>query len=159
MPISTLIGILLILSSFAYYIGRKRAFKVAQGKIRNLHSLPAYYGLYTAIWCGVPAFIILGIWTAFESTIITNLVVADLPREITNLGKDQMNLVINDINNIVSGNIVSGDISPAMQAAADHYTNLQTTSHALLAVVVLALAIIAGSLTLTKIKQHQRIKK
>ena len=153
-----LIFALLLLSSFAYYFGKKRAFYVAEGKTRNLHSLPAYYGLYTAIWCGIPALLILFIWTAFESSIITNLVVADLPAEISNQSPDRLNLVINDIKNLVSGNITSGVISPELQRAADHYKQLQATSSYLLTVLVLVLAIIASAFTLIKIKQHQRAR-
>ena len=77
---------LLALSSFAYYLGRRRAFSVAQGAIRNLHSLPSYYGLYTAIWCGVPALLLLGLWLGFEDTIITHLVVAELPPRLAGAG-------------------------------------------------------------------------
>ena len=158
MQATTLILILLVLSSLAYYMGKKRAFAVAEGHIRNLHSLPAYYGLYTAIWCGIPALLLLGVWTAFEGTIITNLVVADLPQETRELGPDRLNLVINDIKNLVSGNIVSHKVEPAMQAAADHYSSLQSTSHILLALVALAVAIGAGVLTLGHIKKHHRAR-
>jgi phosphate transport system permease protein len=154
----TLIAVLLLLTSVAYYLGRKRAFAVAQGKIRKLHSLPAYYGLYTAIWCGVPALLILAVWVFFENTIITHLVVSDLPEEIRQLGADRLNLVVNDIKNIVTGNIVSSEPDPAILAAAEHYKSLQNTSRALLMVVVLAIALAAGSFTLTKIKAKQRAR-
>ncbi|WP_455211416.1 phosphate ABC transporter permease subunit PstC [Kaarinaea lacus] len=154
----TLIIVLLMLSSIAYYLGRKRAFAVAQGNIRKLHSLPLYYGLYAAIWCGIPALLIFSVWNAFETTIITNLVVADLPEHIRNLGPDRLNLVINDIKNLVSGNIVSTEISPEMQAAADHYRHLQSISHWLLVVIALAIAVGSGSLMLTKIKTKQRAR-
>ena len=155
---SILVIVLLALSSLAYYMGKKRAFQIAQGKIRNLHSLPTYYGLYTAIWCGIPALIILGIWIAFEPSIITHLVVAGLPEEVRNIGPDRMNLVINDIKNLVSGNITSGDVDQNLRAAADHYHSLVSTSHAALTTVVLCLAIGAGALTLTRIKAHQRAR-
>jgi phosphate transport system permease protein len=158
MQATTLVIFLLALSSIAYYLGKKRAFAVSEGKIRNLHSLPAYYGLYTAIWCGIPALIILAIWSAFESTIITNLVVSGLPAETRELGPDHLNLIVNDIRNLVSGNIVSGDIDPIMQSAADHYVSLQSTSQALLAAVVLAIAIGAGVLVLGHIKKHQHAR-
>ena len=158
MQTSTLIIVLLALSSLAYYVGKKRAFAVANGKIRSLHSLPAYYGLYTAIWCGLPALIILAIWIAFEGAIITNLVVADLPSQIQAQGADRLNLIVNDIKNLVSGNIVSGEVDPAMQAAADHYKSLQATSDLLLMLVVLSVAIGAGALTLGHIKQHHRAR-
>ena len=158
MQVHTLIFVLLILSSIGYYLGRRRAFAVAQGHIRKLHSLPIYYGLYTAIWCGVPALLILAVWTAFETTIITHLVVAGLPEDIRNLGPDRLNLVINDIKNLVNGNIVSSNISPAMQAAADHYIQLQHTSNWLLAIVAFAIALAGGSFMLAKIKAKQRAR-
>lgn len=158
MQAPTLVIALLILSSIAYYLGRKRAFSVAQGKIRSLHSLPAYYGLYTAIWCGIPALLILAVWLSFENTIITQIVVNDLPQEIREQGADRLNLVVNDIKNLVTGNIMSGEASPAIQAAAERYQYLQNVSRTLLAVVALALAIAAGSFTLSKIKTRQRAR-
>jgi phosphate transport system permease protein len=155
---SILVIVLLALSSLAYYMGKKRAFQVAQGKIRNLHSLPTYYGLYTAIWCGIPALIILGIWIAFEPSIITHLVVAGLPDEVRNIGPDRMNLVINDIKNLVSGNITSGNVDQYLRAAADHYNSLVSTSHAALTTVVLCLAIGAAAFSLMRIKAQQRAR-
>ena len=49
---------LLLFSTGAYYLGRKRAFAVSGGQIRNLHSLPSFYGSYTALWCILPALIV-----------------------------------------------------------------------------------------------------
>ncbi|WP_455205782.1 phosphate ABC transporter permease subunit PstC [Kaarinaea lacus] len=158
MTAPTLIVVLLLISSAAYYLGRRRAFTVTQGKIRQLHSLPAYYGLYTAIWCGIPALLLLAIWTAFETTIITHLVVADLPAEYHQQDPNRLNLVINDIKNMVSGNIVSSEANPDMRAAADHYQSLQNISRAILTTLALVFAIVAGSLTLTKIKAKQKAR-
>jgi phosphate transport system permease protein len=144
MPPLTLLIVLLALSALAYYLGRRRAFTVAgdAANIKNLHSRPAYYGSLTALWCGIPALLLFGFWLAFESTIITKLVVADLPEEIQTLPAARLNLVVNDIKNLVSGNIVSGEINPVMQAAADHYRSLQATSKAALAVLALSVAIV-----------------
>ena len=84
---ATLIIVLLALSSLAYYVGRRRAVTVGGdiAQIKQLHSRPTYYGALTAIWCGIPALLIFGFWLAFESNIITQLVVADLPENIRNL--------------------------------------------------------------------------
>jgi phosphate transport system permease protein len=153
-----LVVTVLALSSLAYYLGRRRAFTVAQGAIRSLHSLPTYYGLYTAIWCGLPALLLVAFWLSFESSIISHLVVAGLPDELRALGEGRLNLVVNDIKNIVSGNIVSHDPDPAVKAAAAHYQNLLTISHASMAVVALALAIAGGAFTLMKIKAEQRAR-
>jgi phosphate transport system permease protein len=155
---SILVLTLLILSALVYYLGRRRAFTVARRTTRKLHSLPVYYGLYTAIWCGLPALLIMMIWLAFENSLITQLVIAGLPDELRNMGADRLNLVINDIKNLVSGNIVSREADAAMQAAADHYRNLVNISHAALAVVALAFAIIGSALALTRIKAEQRAR-
>ena len=47
--------------------------------VRNLHSLPAYYGFYTALWAGLPALLIAGLWVFFEGSLITSMVVQSLP--------------------------------------------------------------------------------
>ncbi|MGB5299520.1 MAG: phosphate ABC transporter permease family protein, partial [Thiogranum sp.] len=155
---SVLVLTLLILSSLAYYLGRRRAFSVAQGAIRKLHSLPVYYGLYTAIWCGLPALLIVATWLAFENALITQLVVAGLPDELHSVGTDHLNLLVNDIKNLVSGNIVSRQADANVQAAAARYQNLVNISHAAMAVVALTFAIAGGTLTLTRIKPEQRAR-
>ncbi len=141
---TTLFFVLIVLSVLGYYLGRRRSFAVASNVsgIRNLHSRPAYYGALVAIWCGIPALILFGSWLAFEDGIITNLVVRDLPEKIRSLPEARLNLVVNDVKNLVSGNIVAGEIDPTMQAAADHYRNLQTISTAALAVVSIAVGIL-----------------
>ena len=144
MSFTVLLLVLLALSSFAYVVGKRRAVRVAGGprRISTLHSRPAYYGTLTAIWSGLPALLVLGLWLALEDALITNLVIAGLPPELRDLPASRLGLLVNDIKNMVSGNIVSTDVSPAMQAAADHYARLRTISHAAAAVVVLALAIL-----------------
>ena len=157
---TTLIFILLLLSTGAYYIGRRRAIAVGDGSagIKNLHSRPTYYGSLAAIWCGVPALLLFGFWLAFESSIVTHLVVADLPEALRNLPEARLNLVVNDIRNLVSGNIVSGEINPVMQAAADHYRSLLTTSKAALAVVAISVAILGLVVVRAKITPTLRAR-
>ncbi|MGD9354236.1 MAG: phosphate ABC transporter permease family protein, partial [Desulfobacterales bacterium] len=157
---TTLLVTLLALSSLAYFLGRRRALAVAgsPGNIKTLHSRPTYYGALTAIWCGIPALILFGFWLAFESSIITSLVVADLPENLRSLPSDRLNLTLNDIKNLVSGNIVSGRIDPTMQAAADHYRQLLAISHAALAVVVIVLAIAAALIVRFKITPKLRAR-
>ncbi|MET0086969.1 MAG: phosphate ABC transporter permease subunit PstC [Sedimenticola sp.] len=148
MPNTVLILVLLGLMAIAYHLARKRSLGVVGGTtgIRKLHSLPSYYGFYAAIWCGLPALIVFALWTAFQSTIITDLMVADLPAEVRSLNQAELGLVVNDIRNLAEGNITSGEVSPEMRAAADHYISLQQTSSAALAVVVLALAMLGTAI-------------
>ena len=157
---ATLLIVLLTLCGFAYYVGRRRAFAVAgdASQIRNLHSRPIYYGALVALWCGIPALILFALWLAFESSIITQIVISDLPENIRSQTAAELNLFVNQIKNIVSGNIVSGKITPAMQAAADHYHSLQTTSKAALAVVVISIAMLGLLVVRTKISPTLRAR-
>lgn len=141
---SFLLVLLLILSSFAYIIGKRRAFSVAGDvtKIKDLHSRPVYYGVITALWCGIPAIITYSLWLLFEDTIIISIVSASLPESIRSLPPDRFGLVLNDIKNLVVGNIVSGEISPSLQLAAEKYKNLTTISHASLTVFVCVMIVL-----------------
>jgi phosphate transport system permease protein len=143
--LSYLILTLLVLSAIGYYWGRSRSLAVADGHIKKLHSLPSYYGFYTALWCGLPALFVFVFWMIMGSTLITHLVVADLPPEMRELPPDKLALLVNNIKNLVQGNIVSETASPALQAAADHYRRLQTIGNASLWLLVLALAIGGGA--------------
>ncbi len=153
-----LMGVLTLMSVAAYYFGRRRAVFMVGGKIRDLHSLPSYYGFYAAMWCGIPALLVFMLWMGFESSIISYLVVDALPQDQRTLSPDRLNLVLNDIKNLVNGNIVSREIDTALRAAADRYIRLQNIIRAALSVAVLVLAAGAGSWTLTRIKARQRAR-
>ena len=158
MNTATLIIALLVLTAVGYQLGRRRALGLVKGNVRELHSLPGYYGYYTALWCGIPALIILVLWSVFQSTIITGVVVAGLPLEIQNLPPDRLNLVINDVRNLVSGNIVSGDVDATMQAAADHYHRLQAISAWALVAVMLSAAALGAGFAWRSIHSKQRAR-
>jgi phosphate transport system permease protein len=155
-----LLVILLTLSALAYKFGRRRALAVAGNAagVKNLHSRPTFYGTLAAMWCGIPAVLLFGCWLAFEPGIITRVIVSDLPPEIRNQDPARLNLVVNDVINLVNGNIVSGKVDPAMQAAAAHYRSLKATSHAALAVAAVALAIAGTLLVRRKITPQLRAR-
>jgi phosphate transport system permease protein len=152
--------VLLLLSGSAYWIGRRRALAVAGNRagMIAMHSRPVYYGLLTALWCAVPALLVFAAWTTFESTLITQMVISGLPDEVRSLPPDRLNLVLNDIKNLVSGNVVATKIDQNMQAAADHYRHLRTLSHTALAVVVLAAGIAATAVLHQKISGQMRAR-
>jgi phosphate transport system permease protein len=144
---------LLGLSAAAYYFGRRKAFALA-GRAEaavKLHSRPTYHGALTALWCAIPALLIFGCWLAFETEIITHLVVRDLPESIRSLPPDRLNLVVNDIRNLESGIFGAKAADPAMQAAADHYRSLRAISHNALAVATIALMAGAAMLVRSRI--------
>ena len=150
--------LLLGLSAAAYHYGRRRAFRVADGKIRALHSLPTYYGLYAGLWCSLPALLLLAAWSAMEGTLLTHLVVAGLPEELRQLGPDRLNLVVNDIRNVVEGNIVSRTPDAAILAAAERYRELKQISTVAMFGLGLSLAAAGGWFAFTRIRPAHRAR-
>ncbi len=144
------LAVLLGLTAFAYQIGRRRSVAVVGGlqNARVLHSRPPYYGAYAALWALIPGLVVLFVWLVLEQSVVTELVLAGMPAEVKEVPPDRLNLLVNDLRNLVKGNIVSAEGGPAMQAAADHYRSLVSLSHAALGVTVLALAI--GGLLLAR---------
>lgn len=156
----TLMIMMLLLSVLGYHWGRRRAFAVARRlpKGKRLHSRAQYYGALTALWCGIPCLLIVGCWWAFESDMITHLVVSELPAETRSLPEDRLNLILNDIQNRVDGNFVSGEADEAIAAATDHYRNLETMSMASLTVLVMTAGMAGILFAGSKIKPTLRAR-
>lgn len=146
-PIALLLLTLLLLSVAGYYIGRSKAFSLAKtaGRQNKLHSRPNYYGVLTALWCCLPAFFLFLLWLIFEQSIVTGLVVANLPPALHELPQERLGLFVRNVQNLASGNIVSGDITPEMRDAAAHYMDLQGVGKIIMGLLVLVAAI-AGML-------------
>lgn len=130
-------------SAWAYHAGRKRAVSLGHTTTQRLHSLPGYYGYYLALWCALPALAIFLAWMMGENTVIEWLVVANLSENLGNGDPALLGLLINDVRNLATGNIVSRDVSVELQAAADHYAGLQRLSFGALGVVMLG-AVVAS---------------
>jgi phosphate transport system permease protein len=148
-----LLSFILLSALGAFFIGRARAYAVAAGcgGVKGLHSLPGHYGMWTALWCALPALLLFAVWHAAESPIITSLVVADLPAEISSLPPSKLSLIINDIKNIEAGNVVSGTPSPAMLRAAELYRTLHNVSGLAMSAVIITMIAAAGFVIRQKI--------
>ena len=141
MQLAIVIVVLLTLCYAGYLSGRRKAIASAAGNVRDLHSLAAYYGLYVALWCGVPAFIALLAWGILEPVIVSKIVVASLSTEQHSLPVAQLDLLINDIVNIANGDLVGRTATAEIQMAADYYQSLQSIASIVLYVFLAALSI------------------
>lgn len=144
MTISVLILTILVLTLFGFWMGRSRARLLAgSNHLSVLHSLPSYHGSYVALWCGLPAFLLIAAWLALEPSIVEHIVVAAMPGA-DSLAPPQLNLLAADIRSLATGNIVSRDVDPALADAAEHYLALQAISR--WSMIVLALSLSAYGL-------------
>ena len=124
-----LLGVLLAIVAIAYQIGLAKSRNLA-GKGQNsamLHSRPGYYGALVALWCGIPAFLILIVWNLVEPNILRYLILSHLPTEVTaNLDAASTNVVMERIRAIASGFGVTDTATPYEIAAAEQLSQIQT---------------------------------
>ena len=132
---------LALLSFISYYLGKRRAISMAAGQVRQLHSLPSYYGTYTALWCVLPGLALCVTWLILQPHIIMELVLFNLPTELRNISSGELNLLINDIKNLLHGSFVSSTADPAIQRAVAQYRLLETVGNSILWIAALLLAI------------------
>lgn len=166
MPIKFLLATLVALLLFSYFIGRKRSLALkANNKDAKqpLHSLPKYYGALVALWAGIPALIILSLWTAFDTSIITSMTVSQLPTETQQLSKDDLGLLMNEVKNISESGIISSPSSPdaetlVKQTAAANFNRFSSISSLAKTVVVLVFALIGLALGLRYIRADTRAR-
>tara|TARA_B100000686_G_scaffold22408_1_gene20411 strand:- start:12435 stop:13706 length:1272 start_codon:yes stop_codon:yes gene_type:complete len=93
--------------------------------------MPNFHGSYVAMWCAIPAFIIIVLWLALEQQILNALLLAHFGSSIADLDSVQIELLINDVKNIASGSSFGrGKSSDILLNAADHYESLQLTFRA-----------------------------
>ena len=148
MTASLLLLAILAVMALAYQLGRRRALHVVGGpaKVSRLHSLPAYYGLYAALWVGIPSLLLLLLWTGLQDRAVTALVLDRLPAAMTDgLSEGRLGLLINDVRNLATGNITSGEVTATMRAAADDYRRLMRLADLALWVLVGAVALVGMS--------------
>ncbi|WP_020505522.1 phosphate ABC transporter permease subunit PstC [Lamprocystis purpurea] len=157
----TLLVALLAAAALAYHVGRKRAIATAggSGRINTLHSLPAYYGFYAAMWAAIPALLLLGLWLGVQDQVITTLVKASLPpQSVAELTPGALGLLMNDVKNVASGNIASGAVTPAIQTAADHYARLQHLARWTQWLLVLAISVAGMSFAWSQTRPTMRAR-
>jgi len=137
-----LIGVLLALIAIAYQIGLSKSRNLA-GKGNNsakLHSRPGYYGALVALWCGIPAFLILIVWNLIEPNIFKHIILNHVPVSIaSNLDAAGTQVLVERIKAIASGFGVTDTAAAYEVAAAAELKKVETIgSFAKFAVVVCA---------------------
>lgn len=158
MSLSALLLVLLALTFVAYQLGMRRSISVVQGRVQKLHSLPTYYGYFTALWAFIPAVLVFALWASLQNNVITGMVISQLPATMNELPPDRLGLVVVDIRNLVTGNVVSGEVVPEIRAAADHYKVLLQRSNYLMSVSVIILALAGAFLAWRSIGADQRAR-
>jgi len=157
---SILLVLIVALSVLAFQLGKSRAIAVVGGqrRIRDLHSLPGHYGLLTAIWCGLPAIVVFLMWVLLQDAVITQLVLSQLPATSQALPESQLALLLNDLRNVVAGNVSPEMVAPETRAAAAQYVQLRDIAELALAAIVVSIGILGMLWVRAKIRPDLRAR-
>jgi len=146
MQTTTLTLVLIAMAAGAFYFGRERSLDVATGpkKLLSLHSLPGYYGYYVATWALLPALGIMLVWLLAEPRVIVALVVASLPDAQQSMPAGELNLLVNNIRNLATGDVVSGQVDAVLLHASERYHEYSLMSRRMLATLSLGIALLGA---------------
>lgn len=160
MQATTLLLILAGLSMAAFAAGRQRSVAAVGGPqhLVRLHSLPGYYGYFTALWCLLPALALMLVWTFAESRVVTALVVDGLPEAQQSLSPGELDLLVNNVRNLAQGDIVSGSVDAVLEDAAARYTDYMARSRQLLTAFAIGLAGLGGAAAWSRIRPDYRAR-
>ena len=140
---ATNIFLLLIgIGLFGFYLVRGRSLAIANplGGIRQLHSLPSYYGMHAALWCALPPLLILGFWLMFDEPVINSIVMNSLPSDLAPTNTSSYNLLLNKVANIANGILPREGQTIGLINAADNMAALRLTSRWSMTLLLLTLA-------------------
>ena len=133
-----LIAAIFLLALNGFYAGRNKARSIRVGS--RLNSLPQYHGIHVALWCGLPALILLVLWVSFESVVVEALVQASLSAEFRVLSEDQVVLAMMEIRNLAQG---IGGVQTKLPYAEDAASMLTRLSRIADYALVASVAVVA----------------
>ncbi|MFM7085318.1 MAG: phosphate ABC transporter permease subunit PstC [Hyphomicrobium sp.] len=136
--------VLLTLLMLGYVLGYRRARIIASDHIRDMHSLPAYHGLYAATLSFIPALLTFIIGNQFTHLLAKHQSLALLPETILK-NSLQHNAALNQIINLALGHNVGEVPTSAIQTAAATYSSILTSGN----FITLSLGALIGFLSLT----------
>ena len=160
MQSTTLILLLGLMAVAAFYFGRDRSLSLVGGHGHGLalHSLPGYYGYFVAIWVALPALGLLLLWVLVEPRVVVALVINGLPEAYQSLPAGELNLLVNNIQNLAGGDVVSVNVDDVLQDAATRFNHYIDKSRQILAVLAIGLAGLGGAFAWRRIHPDLRAR-
>ncbi len=149
---------LLLLTAAAFVLGRRRALAVASGDARVLHSRPAYYGHWVALWAAVPAFALLVTWLLFEPALAGWQAAAEAGPAVEGLPPERLELFVRDARALAAGEAIGRETTPELRAAALRVQQVRRVGGLALAGAALSLAVGGLSWARARIRPELRAR-
>lgn len=128
------------------------------GRAQGMHSLPSYYGYYVAILTLLPPLVLTFFWTFAETTVISRVLLSDLPTQFQERSPAEQQLLLNDVRNLVEGNRIGREPSPELLALSQSYAEMRKSGRQLLISATIGLSILGGLLAWRQISPTFRAR-
>lgn len=158
MQFLTLVLALLLISAMVYRLGARQAMRLGGGGKGALHSLPAYYGYYVALWCGIPALILAAGWMILSPLILKSLVLDSLPPDALALPAARLSLLMNEVKQMAASGDYRFASDEIARSAAERYHSLRTISFAAMTVAALSTALLGAWWGMRRISPRLRAR-
>ncbi|EBA01534.1 phosphate ABC transporter permease subunit PstC [Marinobacter sp. ELB17] len=161
MQTANLLPLVLVLAVVAYGLAymRSRAVAAPLGGIRNLKALPFYYAARAALWCAIPALIVLAVWAGFEDKVIQGIVIASLPPDTWPESAGQASLILSQISNVAAGSLNPEFLPEHITGAASLLEAMQDKSGNFKAILVVLIAVLGATFAWTRVAPHINARK
>ncbi|MGD9740336.1 MAG: phosphate ABC transporter permease subunit PstC [Bauldia sp.] len=154
----TAVLLILVLSIVAFWVGRSSGKRFVAAEGRAVHSRPAYHGLFVAVWVGIPAAVLVLLWTLLQGTVVESLLQASLPESLTaGATQTQIDLIMTEVRNVAAG-VIFAEPSPEVADAAARLTRWEQIASWGMVVAALALMIVALVITRAKLAPRFRAR-
>ena len=153
-----IVSVLLALSAAGYQIGRNRALSAVSGRPAALHSVPGYYGGYVALWCGLPALILVVGWIVLQPLVLDQMVLAGFADDrLAAMSQSEIQLLLATVRNIARGVGFTSD-DPTIAEAAERLRNIWAIADGARFVVAVCVALAGLSWARTRIVPQLRAR-
>lgn len=129
MQISSLITLLVIAATIAYFVGYSRSTSKGLdiGGVHKLSSLPSQYGTLALMWCLLPGLALIAVWMLVETPIINAMIIKLLPASAQSLSEGKQGLLISQVKSTAEG-VAGLTVSEDIERAAVLYQQWMTRS-------------------------------
>ena len=144
-------AVIILFGLSSYYFGRSEARKLITTNKIKLNALPSYYGYYLGIWCGLPALIILSLWSLFEPTIIKMVILSNFSNV------ESKDLFYEQTLSFFNGNF-TGELTNNIKIASEKYSSLNAIAYNSKIALLASAVIFSTSYAYKKVKSNNRAR-
>ena len=155
MTITAAAALVMAIAAAAFLFGYRRAATMRGAE--RLHSLPVYHGAYAALWCALPALLILAIWAPVQTRLVDQTVLSSPEGRALPDFDMERDAILSEAREIAAGEREAG-FNPESSVLAPQFKAAQNRYAAFGGGLALAIGVIAAALALRRSRPQFRAR-